>query len=132
MNGLAEEWLLLQSQHERHEWAALAIKLVAVLLFAFSFHAGLTAPLPALLLAVLWLQDAIIKTFQSRLGDRLLRVEQLLRDATTGEGAAMQLHSAWRASRPRGAALLRAYALSACRPTVAFPYAVLIALGCWR
>ena len=125
--GMNEEWLLLQSQHERYEFAALAIKLFAVALLAFGVT--LTAPLLLALLALLWLQEAVVKTFQSRLGERLLRVEQSLREAS--EGAAMQLHSEWLASRPRGAALLREYALSACRPTVAFPYVVLIVLACW-
>ena len=122
--GLRDEWLLLQAQHEHYELATLAIKLLAVALLAFLHPYALVIPL----LAVLWLQDAILKTFQARLGTRLLRLEQDLREGS--EAAAMQLHTEWLASRPRGAALLREYALSACRPTVAFPYAVLILLGC--
>lgn len=115
-----EEWRLLQQQHEHYEFAALALKGAAVGLLAV--NAAFLIPL----LAVLWLQDAILKTFQARLGTRLLRVEQGLRE---GSGLAMQLHSDWLASRPRGIGLLREYALSACRPTVAFPYPVLMALA---
>lgn len=117
---LAQEWQRLQAQHEHYEFAALAVKGVAVGLLAF--NAAFVIPL----LAVLWLQEAILKTFQSRLGARLLRVEQGLRE---GGGEAMQLHSDWLASRPRGLGLLREYALSACRPTVAFPYPLLMALA---
>lgn len=115
------EWLLLQTQHEQYEFAALALKLAAVAGLAFGARW-----LPVLLL-VLWLQDAILKTFQARLGARLERVERLLREGA-GEEAAMQLHSEWAASRPRGLGLLREreYLLSACRPTVAFPYLVLL------
>ena len=119
MTALQDEWLLLQKQHEHYEFATLAIKLVAIVLFAFGLH------FMPLILAVTWLQDGIVKTFQSRLGERILRVEQMIRE---GKGEAMQLHSEWLASRPRGAALLREYALSACRPTVAFPYLVLLAV----
>ena len=116
----SEEWRLLQQQHEHYEFAALAVKLAAIGVLAFS--AAFLIPL----LGVLWLQDAILKTFQSRLGERLLRVEQALRE---GSGPAMQLHSDWQAARPRGLGLLREYALSACRPTVAFPYPILMALA---
>ncbi|HEY1089529.1 MAG TPA: hypothetical protein VGE47_00415 [Burkholderiaceae bacterium] len=116
--GLEQEWLLLQKQHEHYEFAALALKGLAVLLLAFSPLDSLLPPL----LVLLWLQEAIIKTFQARLGARLLRIEQ-------GADAAMQLHSEWAASRPGGLALLAQYARSACRPTVAFPYFVLIVLA---
>jgi hypothetical protein len=119
--GLQQEWLLLQKQQEHYEFSALALKALAVLLLAFD--ASLLMPL----LAVLWLQEAIVKTFQSRLGARLLRVEQGLRDVATVVPP-MQLHSDWQTIRPGGAALLHEYALSVCRPTVAFPYAVLILL----
>ncbi len=122
-SGLQDEWLLLQKQHEHYEFAALAVKLGAVGLFAFD------ASLLGALLAVLWLQDAIVKTFQSRLGVRLLRIEQSLAQPEARGTAAMQLHSQWLADRPGGLALLREYALSACRPTVAFPYVALIVLN---
>lgn len=110
-----EEWLLLQKQHEQYEFAALAVKLVAVACLAL----GAKALIAVLLL--LWLQDAIVKTFQARLGARLLRIE-------ASDGAAMQLHSEWLRTRPRGLGLLQEYAASACRPTVAFPYVALIVL----
>ena len=115
-----EEWLLLQKQHEQYEFVALAIKGLAVVLLAVN------APFVILLLAVLWGQEAIIKTFQSRLGERLLRLEAMLRE---GQGQPMQLHSDWLSKRPRGIALLGEYLRSACRPTVAFPYSALMAIS---
>ncbi|CAN5140635.1 hypothetical protein BH11PSE10_BH11PSE10_20760 [soil metagenome] len=114
---MKDEWLLLQKQHEQYEFAALAIKGAAVALLASH------APLVILLLAVLWLQEAIIKTFQARLGARLLRLEAMLLE---GKEQPMQLHTDWLASRPRGVALGGEYLRSACRPTVAFPYPVLM------
>ncbi|MGM9482989.1 hypothetical protein ACS5PN_17485 [Roseateles sp. NT4] len=122
MNALHQEWLALQSQHERYEALALGVKLVA-------FAATVLVPdntLAVALLALLWLQEAVLKTFQGRLGDRLLVVEAGLK---AGEGAtAMQLHSDWLASRPRGAGLVMQYLKSAARPTVALPYPLLMLL----
>jgi len=122
MNALHQEWLALQAQHERYEALALGVKLVA-------FAATVLVPdntLALALLALLWLQEAVLKTFQGRLGDRLLAVEAGLK---AGEGAtAMQLHSDWLASRPRGAGLVTQYLKSALRPTVALPYPLLMIL----
>lgn len=122
---LQQEWLLLQAQHEHYELWTLAIKLTAVLLLAF-------APVSTLLLllamlALLWLQDAIFKTFQARLGERLLQVERALREPASA--AAMQFNSEWQAQRPGVGGLLAAYLRAACRPTVAFPYPLLMALA---
>jgi len=122
MDALHQEWLLLQAQHERYEGLALGVKLAA-------FTATVLVPdntLAVALLALLWLQEAVLKTFQGRLGDRLLAIEASLR---SGEGAVpMQLQSDWLASRPRGAGLVAEYLKSALRPTVALPYPVLMAL----
>lgn len=119
---LHQEWLTLQAQHERYEGLALGVKLVA-------FVAAVVVPdtpLAVALLALLWLQEGVLKTFQGRLGDRLLAVEAGLK---AGEGIApMQLHSDWQARRPRGAALLGEYLRSALRPTVALPYPLLMVL----
>jgi hypothetical protein len=122
MNALNQEWLALQSQHERYEALALGVKLVA-------FAATVLVPDYALalaLLALLWLQEAVLKTFQGRLGDRLLVVEAGLKPG--GDAAAMQLHSDWLASRPRGPGLIAQYLKSALRPTVALPYPLLMVL----
>jgi hypothetical protein len=41
---------------------------------------------------------------------------------------AMQLHSDWQTRRPGSFGLMREYAANAIRPTIAFPYIVLVAL----
>jgi hypothetical protein len=126
VNPLHHEWLALQAQYERYEALALAVKLAA-------FVAAALVPdvvLVLALLALLWLQEAVLKTFQARLGSRLLVVEAGLNPGS-GEGAAvaaMQLHGDWLAQHPRGAALLAQYLRSALRPTVALPYPLLMAL----
>lgn len=122
---LGQEWQTLQNNHEQYESHALHIKLIAILLFL----AGLALKLPLLwigfALALCWLLEGIFKTYQGRLGDRLLRVEALL-GQTTPTDSAMQLHTAWQDQRPGGIGLLAGYAGSACRPTVTFPYLPLL------
>jgi len=122
MSPLHHEWLALQALHERYEGLALGVKLAA-------FAAVVLVPDKALalaMLALLWLQEAVLKTFQGRLGDRLLVVEVALK---SGEGAvAMQLQGEWLANRPRGAGLIAQYLKSALRPTVALPYPLLMML----
>lgn len=122
MNALHHEWLALQGQHERYEALALGVKLVAFVATVVVSDNTLALAL----LALLWLQEAVLKTFQARLGERLLAVEQGLKSGA--ELAPMQLHSAWLATRPRGAALAAEYLKSALRPTVALPYPLLMAL----
>ncbi|CAM3780336.1 hypothetical protein [Roseateles saccharophilus] len=125
MNALHQEWLALQAQHERYEALALAVKLAA-------FAAVVLVPDNALalaLLALLWLQEAVLKTFQGRLGERLLAVEAGLKSGQAV--AAMQLHSDWLATRPRGLGLAGQYLRSALRPTVALPYPLLMLLALW-
>lgn len=120
--ALQQEWLALQSQHERYEALALAVKLAAFLAALLV----LDGTLALAVLALLWLQEAVLKTFQGRLGDRLLAIEPALKTGT--DAPAMQLHSDWLARRPRGAGLLAEYLKSALRPTVALPYPLLMLL----
>ncbi|WP_428503038.1 hypothetical protein [Roseateles sp.] len=122
-----QEWLALFKAHEQYELAALALKLFAMGLCAAVWG----APWLWALLILAWLQEAVLKTFQARLSNRLLGLEQALRrcDATSGE--AMQLHSEWLQQRPGGLGLLLEYLKSALRPTVALPYPILLALLAW-
>ncbi len=132
ISHLSLEWKTLQNNHEQHERNALLLKLVCVAVCIAGIAAHVSAGWLALVVALLWLQEGIIKTYQSRLSDRLLRVEAMLLDpdTPTPTHAAMQLHTEWMANRPGTLSLIASYAASACRPTVAFPYApLLIALA---
>ena len=120
---LAQEWTTLQNNHESHERSALLIKLVTVALFAL---AALDPLEMAALVLLLWLQEAVLKTWQGRLADRLVHVESLLAGTGHGPMQAYQLHSLWQAQRPDLGGLLAQYGRSALRPTVAFPYAPLL------
>ena len=126
-DAAAREWQILQPMYERYEASALTIKLLAVALFG----AGIAIDMPALWLAllclVLWLQEGIFKTCQARLGARLLRIEQWLAgDVAAATLQVFQLHRDWAAQRAGSLGLLSEYLRSASRPTVAFPYAVLM------
>ena len=118
---LGLEWQTLQNHYEQHERNALLIKLASLALCLGGLALG--QPLLWVGFAVLlgWGLEGIFKTYQSRLGERLLRIESLLKGVQVPD-APMQFHTEWAASRPGGAALFASYALSACRPTVAFPY----------
>lgn len=126
--ALAQEWATLQNHHEAQERNALIIKLLAVLLVAVSWVTGLEPWLAAALVLVLWLQEAILKTWQHRLAERLLVVEGLFTQGPQDAHAVFQLHSQWQAQRPGLGGLLAEYGRSALRPTVAYPYAVLCLL----
>ena len=126
--ALSQEWTTLQMQHEQYETGGMIIKLASVALTVAGSALHLNGKLMLCLLALLWLQEGIYRTFQSRLGQRLLRVEQSIkRAANESSSTPFQLHSEWAAGRPGVVGLMVEYARSASRPTVAFPYAVLMA-----
>ena len=122
-SALPAEWAVLQNNIEQYEKSALLIKLVAVGLFAAALVFSLSDSLTIALLVVLWVQEGVLRTFQSRLVARILKVEEMLRQAG---GAAFQLHTEWLASRRGALGMLIEYAAAALRPTVAFPYVVLL------
>jgi hypothetical protein len=128
-SALSHEWATLQNNHEQHEKNGLLIKLFAIALLVVSPALGLDAPFAVVLLLALWLQEAIVRTFQARLGERLLRVEHLLREDAVQSAAACQLHTEWLASRPGLAGLLAEYGRNMLRPTIAFPHAVLVLIS---
>ena len=127
--ALSQEWTTLQNNHERYESGALCIKLGAVLLFFAGAAITLEPWLLCLLQLLLWLQEGIYKTWQARLGARLLLLEHLLAAPPPAPGTAFQLHTNWSTSRQGASALVAEYLGSACRPTVAFPHLVLVLLA---
>lgn len=135
-SGLRQEWATLQATFEQYERGGLTIKLVAVVTAAVGLLTSFAPVLICVVLAILWLQEGIWRTFQSRIGARILRVEAGLRNlaepvalsdtaAVPDVHMAFQLHSEWRTTRPGGFKLLWAYVANSLRPTVAYPYAVL-------
>ena len=129
LSPLGQEWTTLQNNYEQYERSSLLIKLAAV----FFSLLGLMFDFPALylvaMLLILWLMEGIFRTSQARLGTRLFQLEELMRQNPLPESAAYQLHTTWMASRPGTLGLIGEYLTNAARPTVAFPYAVLVILS---
>ncbi|ALS98220.1 hypothetical protein [Lacimicrobium alkaliphilum] len=116
-----EQWLTLHRQYEHYENMALVIKLIAVLTTLGGLISHLSYWPLLLLLCVLWLQEGIWKTFQARLEASLLSLE-----TTLAEQPLLPLYTNWQQNRPGLVSLIAQYLRSALRPTVAFPYIVLM------
>ncbi len=125
-SALGHEWTTLQNNYEQYEKNSLLIKLASVALFVFSLALGLGVVIAVSLLVIMWVQEGIFRTCQSRLGERILRVEQHIRQNSVQTSLSYQLHSEWMAMRPGFSGLLAEYGQSMVRPTVAFPHVILI------
>ena len=124
--ALSQEWNILQNNYEQYEKSALLIKLTGIVLCTLSTVIAVHEILISTIILVLWMQEGIFRTYQSRLGERILCIERLIKQNTSEDGTAFQLHSTWLATRPGAVGLIAEYAKSAMRPTVAFPYVVLL------
>jgi hypothetical protein len=118
------EWCLLQNQFDSYEKHSLFIKLTGIIVLLAAEISDSISIYVALILCVMWLQDAIWKTFQSRIETRLLHVENCI--ANESEGHAFQFNSKYQSTRLSGLALVAEYVRQSLRPTVAFPYVALI------
>ena len=124
-SDLAHEWILLQNQFDSYEKHSLLIKLLCVALYSYLWLAG-NLFLICLVVVVLWGLDAIWKTYQNRIEIRLLAVEQSLLNDSSAPTAAFQFNSNYLRNRPSNIKLIREYLHQAARPTVVFPYLLLI------
>ena len=128
---LASEWSLLQNQFDSYEKHSLFIKLSSIGILAAAYFTNHLSVFVLLLLLILWLQDAIWKTFQARIDARLLQLEDYLSNEHALEnhdGIAFQFNSLYAQNRPGNVGLLKEYLGQSLRPTVAFPHIVLVAI----
>lgn len=123
-NEHESEWLFLQNQFESYEKHSLFIKLVSILVLFASLVVDVNTLMVALLLLVLWLQDAIWKTFQSRIEPRLFQLEVCIRGESNEP--AFQFNTEYEKSSLGGVALIGEYVRQAIRPTIAYPHVVLL------
>ncbi len=121
-----DEWKILHKEHENYERFSLVIKLFAVAVLCISFVTSLPLLISILLLMVLWLQEAIWKTFQERIAQRLLFIETNTEDFVVKP---FQLYSTWEMQRPNSLNLIKNYLFNALKPTVMYPYVVLILIN---
>jgi hypothetical protein len=118
------EWRVLQNQFDSYEKHSLYIKLLSVILLLTANLSNKVSLFAILVLTILWLQDAIWKTFQSRIETRLLQLEKyILEDNQESE---YQFNSEFERARLTGISLIGEYVRQSIRPTVAFPHIVLI------
>ena len=121
---LLQEWITLQNNYEQSETLALFIKIIAVLVCLVGFVFDLKPLVVSMLLLVLWLQDAIWKTFQGRTEQRLIKLEQA--NSENDQSVSLKFYSDWEVSRSGTLSLVRAYLSNALRPTIAYPYVILL------
>ena len=127
--AFATEWRALQQGFEKYEHAALIIKLSTIVVVVFGIFTEMDPVIIGAVAVLLWLQEAIVRTSQSRLGSRLLKVEASLAETKNYHSLVFQLHTDWHASRSKGLGLLKEYALNALRPTVAYLYVSLLVIS---
>ena len=120
------EWCLLQNQFDSYEKHSLYIKLLSVIVVLAAGISNVITVFMVLLLLVLWLQDAIWKTFQSRIEKRLLQIEEYFSEGSAVN--AFQFNREYQSVRLSGLSLINEYALQSIRPTVAFPHLALLAI----
>jgi len=128
---LTAEWSLLQNQFDSYEKHSLLIKLFSVGILAPAYFTDHLSTFILCLLLILWLQDAIWKTFQSRIDVRLLQLEAYLSNEDNLEnpaGKAFQFNSLYLQNRPSSVGLIKEYLSQALRPTIAFPHLLLIVI----
>ncbi len=127
-NDSHNEWVILHGDIEKYERFSLVIKLVSVLISVFSMAFIANGWIAVAVILVLWLQDGIWKTFQKRLGTRIIFIEQKLKNESVEDGMAFQLYSQWGDKRQGAVGLVKEYLLNSIKPTVAYPYAFLVLL----
>ncbi|TRY33194.1 hypothetical protein [Aliiglaciecola sp. M165] len=117
---LQKEWEILQQEYAGFEKWSLLIKVFSVVICStLVFHQKLDFVIFCLCI-VLWMLDAIWKTFQARTEQRILVIEQGL--AKQSDVVAMQFHTHWQQSRPSAAGLIIEYVKSGLSPTVCLPH----------
>lgn len=135
---LVSQWQTIHNSHESYEHYALVIKLLALCLTASAFVFSLPALLTLALIAILWLQEGIWKTFQARAAQALIQIEASLshKNGQTNEHSAalpdtvdiLTLYKSWQDKRGSVVELIIEYISSSVKPTVIYPYLPLMLL----
>jgi hypothetical protein len=133
-DDLVKEWQQLHNSYEKYEHFALVIKLVAIALTLFLIVLIQPMTISLLMLAILWLQEGIWKTYQARINDRVELIEIALLDikledknfADKKDTIAFQFYNQWSEKRAGSAALIKEYIKNSIKPTVVYPYVPLM------
>ncbi len=131
MNNYQHEWAIIHSDIERYEQFSLIIKLFSVFISTLSVAYSINAFWAVCLILTLWLQDGIWKTFQKRLEARIGFIEEKMHSEHNKDNESFQLYSQWEGNRLGTAHLIKEYLFNAIKPTVAYPYLILVVLFCF-
>ena len=131
-SALQSEWQLMQNQCDSYEKYALIIKLVCLASVVYYLANEFFSMGLFILILCFWGQDAIWKTFQSRIEQRILVIESAFNNPDEQAAGAFQFQSEFMRNRPNFIGLIVEYAKNALRPTVAFPYIVLVIAFCLK
>ena len=127
---LASEWQTLHCSHEKYEHYALLIKLISIALTTIAISSSLSSFLIILLLAILWLQEGIWKTFQTRTSNRIEAIEKAMNAMTNSSAESkfnpFYFYTHWSETRPNAITLVSEYIKNSLKPTVIYPYLPLI------
>lgn len=137
---LENEWSVLQQEYDSYEKQSLWLKLVTISLLALTISFGQLNVSYIVVILIFWLQDAIWKTYQARIEDRLLIIEAGLNSKgdSSSENTqqlnnqniiAFQYNTQFAKNRPSTVGLIGEYVKQAIRPTMVFPHAILTALA---
>jgi hypothetical protein len=133
-NLLSQQWLSLHNDHEQYERYALLIKLFAIVITLTSFVFSMPPLITTVLLVITWLLEGVWKTFQTRTASAIITIEKkLIENEVIEEGKKpvtyYSMYSQWQANRRDLNTLFREYITSSLKPTVLFPYLLLLMLA---
>jgi hypothetical protein len=137
---LESEWSVLQQEYDSYEKQSLWLKLISISLLALTISFGQLNISYIIVILVFWLQDAIWKTYQARIENRLLTIETGLQNKAGSSGEnnlqlnsqtiiAFQYNTQFAQKRPSTVGLIFEYTKQAIRPTMIFPHAVLLSVA---
>lgn len=134
---LIKEWQALHNCYESYERFALIIKLLSVVLTVLLIIFAQPNIVTLLMLAVLWLQEGIWKTYQARTNDRIELIEEALLNIKLEDKSlvnknntiAFQFYHQWSENRTGSASLIKEYIKNSIKPTVIFPYVPLMVIA---
>jgi len=133
-NLLSQQWLSLHNDHEQYERYSLLIKLFAIVITLTSFVFSMPPLITTVLLVITWLLEGVWKTFQARTASAIITIEKkLIENEVIEEGKKpvtyYSMYSQWQANRRDLNTLFREYITSSLKPTVLFPYLLLLMLA---
>lgn len=127
---LSKEWTTLQNQFDSYEKFSLLIKLFALTWLIISLTLSqlnlFNACFGIAISGMIWLLDAIWKTFQSRIEIRILKVEAAITD--NDAIAPCQFNREFIENRAGTISTLVSYLKQALRPTIAYPHIVCVGM----